>query len=208
MGLFKNEKVGVIDASVDKAEVPIVLSALKAHHIDVVQTTRSIRHPRTTPLHRTNRSKSISQRFQQSGINVVVGIGSGAVGWEQGLSNNPRPGGRLVATQILALHRGGVCEGWRRRDLSEECDHSDGHPFSTGALERSVRAEVRQYHQEGLSINHDRGFRWVPRRTHPTTWVAAENTCQDFAMFVDMAKAAGKHLAAQSFKRGGVRWGT
>ena len=37
----------------------------------------------------------------------------------------------------------------------------------------------------------------------PTTWVATENTCQDLAMFVDMAKAAGKHLTEQSFKEGG-----
>ena len=37
----------------------------------------------------------------------------------------------------------------------------------------------------------------------PTTWVAAENTCQDIAMFTAMAKAAGKNLTAKTFQKAG-----
>ena len=37
----------------------------------------------------------------------------------------------------------------------------------------------------------------------PTTWVAAENTCQDLGIFTDIAKAAGKNLTTKTFEQAG-----
>ena len=37
----------------------------------------------------------------------------------------------------------------------------------------------------------------------PTTWVAAENTCQEVAIFSAIAKAAGKNLTARTFQQAG-----
>ena len=44
-GIFKGKKIGVIGASVDQTEMPIVLAALKKQHVDVVQSRHRLGAP-------------------------------------------------------------------------------------------------------------------------------------------------------------------
>ena len=202
MGIFKNKKVGVISASVDKAEVPIVLSALKAHHIDVVQTAVDSA-PQNDTAASNQQIQVIAQRFQQSGINVVVGVGTGAVGWEQGLSDNQStyiP--HLVATNYsdfagAVSAKGGNNPTYLKNAITATAVPSQRVFWNDPAVQKCVSTIKKAFPSTVI------GDPIGAATSAPTTWVAAENTCQDFAMFVDIAKAAGKHLTAQSFKEAG-----
>lgn len=202
MGIFKHKKVGVISASVDKAEVPIVMSALKSHHIDVVQTAVDSA-PQNDTAASNQQIQIISQRFRQSGVGVVVGVGSGAVGWEQGLSDNQStyiP--RLVATNYADFAgavsaKGGNNPTYLKSAITATPIPSQHVFWKDSAVQKCVRTIKKTF--PSTVIGNPIGA----ASSAPTTWVAAENTCQDFAMFVDIAKAAGKHLTAQSFKKAG-----
>ena len=150
----------------------------------------------------------IAQRFKQSGINVVVGVGTGAVGWEQGLSDNQStyiP--HLVATNYSDFAGAVSAKGGNNPTYLKNAITATTGPLSAGLLERSRRSEMREHDREGVSFDGDRGPDRYSCRA-PTTWVAAENTCQDFAMLVDIAKAAGKHLTARASRKPGILFAT
>jgi ABC-type branched-subunit amino acid transport system substrate-binding protein len=202
MGIFKGKKVGVISASVDKAEVPIVLSALKAHHANVVLTAVDSA-PQSDSAASDQQIQIISQRFKESGVKVVVGVGSGAVGWEKGLSDNQSsyiP--RLVATNYADFAgsvsaKGGDNPTYLKGAITATPIPSQQVFWNDPAVKKCVQMIKKAY--PSTVIGDPVG---APANA-PTTWVAAENTCQDMAMFTAIAKAAGKHLTEGTFKNAG-----
>ena len=110
-GIFKGKKVGVISASVDHAEVPIVLDALRKQHVNVVQTAVDSA-PQNDMAASDQQIQVISQRFKSDGVNVVVGVGTGASGWLTGLNGiQSTYAPRLVAHELRRLRRHRVRQG-------------------------------------------------------------------------------------------------
>ena len=155
-GIFKGKKIGVIGASVDQTEIPIVLAALRKQHVDVVQSAIDSA-PQGDTAANNQQIQVIAQRFESEGVKVVVGVGTGASGWLQGLNGiQSTYAPRHRCHELLGLCRNRLGQGWRRSHLSEGCDYGHTDPLPTGVLGRPRRPEVCPHHQEGLSVDCDR----------------------------------------------------
>ncbi len=201
-GVFKGKKIGVISASVDQAEVPIVLAALKKQHVNVVQTAVDSA-PQNDSAASDQQIQVIAQRFESDGVNVVVGVGTGASAWltgVNGIQSTFVP--RLVATNYADFAgtvsaKGGDDPTYLKGAITATPIPSQQVFWNDPAIQKCVRIIKKAY--PSTVIGNPIG---APANA-PTTWVAAENTCQDMAIFTDIAKAAGKNLTARSFQKAG-----
>ena len=201
-GIFKGKKIGVISASVDHAEVPIVLTALRKQHVNVVQTAVDSA-PQNDTAASNQQIQVISQRFESDGVNVVVGVGSGSAGWLTGLNGNQSTyAPRLVATSYsdfagTVSAKGGDNPTYLKGAVTATPIPSQQVFWNDPAVQKCVRIIKKAY--PSSVIGNPIG---APANA-PTTWVAAENTCQDMAIFTAIAKAAGKNLTVRTFQRAG-----
>jgi ABC-type branched-subunit amino acid transport system substrate-binding protein len=201
-GIFKEKKIGVIGASVDHTEMPIVLAALKKQHVDVVQSAIDSA-PQGDTAANDQQIQVIAQRFESDGVNVVVGVGTGASGWLQGLNgiqSTYTP--RIVATSYsdfagTVSAKGGNDPTYLKGAVTATPIPSQQVFWNDPAVQKCVHIIKKAY--PSTVIGNPSG---APANA-PTTWVAAENTCQDVAIFSAIAKAAGKHLTAGTFKQAG-----
>jgi Periplasmic binding protein len=201
-GIFKNKKVGVISASVDKSEVPVVLAALRKNHVDVVQTAVDSA-PQNDTAASNQQILTISQRFQNDGVGVVVGVGSGSAGWLTGLIGNQSTyTPRIVATSYSDFAgtisaKGGDNPTYLKNAVTATPIPAQKVFWNDPAVQNCVRTIKKAY--PSTVIGNPIGA----ASNAPTTWVAAENTCQEVAMFAAIAKAAGRNLTTQSFEKAG-----
>lgn len=201
-GIFKGKKVGVISASVDQAEVPVVLAALKKQHADVVQSAVDSA-PQNDTAASDQQIQVISQRFKTDGVNVVVGVGTGASAWltgVNGIQSTYAP--RIVATSYsdfagTVSAKGGDDPTYLQGAITATAIPSQQVFWNDPAVQACVRIIKKAY--PSTVIGNPIGA----AANAPTTWVAAENTCQDTALFTAIAKAAGKNLTARSFAQAG-----
>ncbi len=201
-GVFKGKKVGVISASLDKDETQVVLASLKKLHANVVQSAVD-----SAPQNDVNASdqqiQAISLRFKQSGVNVVVGVGSGTTGWLTGLNDiQSTYAPRLVATSYSTFAGTVTAKGGNNPTYLKGALTASAFPpqqvfWNDPAIQKCVRIIKKAYPSDVIAspIGAAPGS--------PTTWVSAENTCQDVAIFSAIAKAAGKNLTAKTFEKAG-----
>jgi hypothetical protein len=201
-GIFKGKKIGVISASVDHAEVPIVLNALRKQHVNVVQTAVDSA-PQNDVAASDQQIQVISQRFKSDGVNVVVGVGTGASGWLTGLNGiQSTYAPRLVGTNYADFAgtvsaKGGDNPTYLKGAVTATPIPSQQVFWNDPAVQKCVRIIKKAY--PSTVIGNPIG---APANA-PTTWVAAENTCQEVAIFSAIAKAAGKNLTARTFQKAG-----
>jgi hypothetical protein len=201
-GIFKGKKVGVVSASTDKLEAPIVLAALKKLHVDVVQSAVDSA-PQNDAEASDQQIQAIAERFKDSGVTVVVAVGSGTTGWLIGQNNNQSTyAPRLVATSYSSFAGTVTAKGGNNPMFLKGAVTASAFPsqqvfWNDPAIQKCVRV-IKKAHPSTV-IGSPIG---APANA-PTTWVAAENTCQDVALFSDIAKAAGKNLTAQTFRKAG-----
>ena len=201
-GVFKGKKVGVIGASVDQAEMPIVLTSLKKQHVDVVQSGVDSA-PQNDTAASDQQIQVIAQRFKTEGVNVVVGVGTGASAWLIGLNGTQSTyAPRVVATSYsdfagTVSAKGGDDPMYLRGALTATPIPSQEVFWKDPAVQNCVRIIKKAY--PSTVIGNPIG---APANA-PTTWVAAENTCQDMAIFTAIAKAAGKNLTERTFEQAG-----
>lgn len=201
-GIFKGKKVGVISASTDKLETPIVLSALKKLHVNVAQSAVDSA-PQNDASASDLQIQAISERFKDSGVNVVVAVGSGATGWLIGQNDNQSTyAPRLVATSYSSFAgtvtaKGGDNPTYLKGAVTASAFPSQQVFWNDPAIQKCVRIIKKAYPSTVI------GSPIGAPASAPTTWVSAENTCQDVAVFADIAKAAGKNLTAQTFQKAG-----
>jgi ABC-type branched-subunit amino acid transport system substrate-binding protein len=201
-GIFKGKKIGVIGASVDQTEMPIVLASLKKQHVDVVQSAIDSA-PQGDTAANNQQIQVIAQRFESEGVKVVVGVGTGASGWLQGLNGiQSTYAPRIVATSYsdfagTVSAKGGDDPTYLKGAITATPIPSQQVFWDDPAVQKCVRIIKKAY--PSTVIGNPIG---APANA-PTTWVAAENTCQDVAIFSAIAKAAGKNLTARTFKQAG-----
>ena len=202
MGVFKGKTVGMIGASTDQAEMRIVLAALKNLHVNVVQTAVNSS-PQNDETANDQQIQVISQRFKNDGVNVVVGVGTGSSGWLTGLNGiQSSYAPRLVATNYADFAgtvsaKGGDDPTYLKGAVTATPFPSQQVFWNDPAIQTCVRIIKKAY--PSTVIGNPIG---APANA-PTTWVAAENSCQDVALFSDIAKAAGKNLTARTFQKAG-----
>lgn len=198
LGRFKNKKVGLFAGnSQDEPELKIVQSTLSKLHVDVVQTAVDAA-PESDVDAANAQVAVISQKFESSGVNEVVAVGTGVNIWLEGLAATQstyappwigisvsNPAGTLTdpekpyikdLTYAVATPPGGVV--WKE---SQGCVKIIRHAYPADTI--------------------------TPYRiTLPNselTYLGPENACTDLALFSAIAKAAGKHLTVASFDRAG-----
>ncbi len=202
LGVFTKQKVGVIASSVDQAELRGVQASLKHLKVDVVQTATDSA-PQTDAAASDQQVQIIAQKFDDSGVTVVVGVGAGASEWLLGLNDTQSTySPRLVATNYSTFVATAGTSGEDNPTYLKGAVTASPFPsqkviFNDPAVQKCIRIIKKAY--PSTVIGNPVG---APTSA-PTTWIAPENACQDMALFAEITKAAGRSLTAQTFKEGG-----
>lgn len=202
-GIFKHKKVGLFGGGLgDESELALVRSELSKLHLHVVTTALDTA-PQGDEVAVNAQIGPIAQRFQSDGVNELVAVGTGAAVWSEGLSAiestyNPP----WVATNEDDFN-GAVGAGDNVAYLSNVVTSSPLTPpaaiWDNAGTERCVHIIKKAYPSDQI-----RAFNATLPQSE-ATWTSVEYTCTDLALFVDIARAAGKNLTVSSFVRAGYR---
>jgi hypothetical protein len=201
-GVFKGKKIGVIASSTDQDEIPIVQAALKKQAVDVVETATDSA-PSGDQVASDQQIQSISLRFKNAGVDEVVGLGFGAEAWLEGQEDNQSTyNPRIVATDYSTFYgtvnsKGRDLPAYLRGAITASAIPTQQVFWNDPAIKTCVRIIKKAYPKTVI------GDPVGASPSTPTTWVAAENTCQDVALFSAIAKAAGKNLTTKTFEKAG-----
>jgi hypothetical protein len=200
-GAFTGKKVGVVSTSADSVETSLVLPALRNLHVDVVQNAvNSV--PDTDTAAQVAEYGTIAQKFQSSGVNLVVAVGNAGNGWPSALQQNQSSyTPRFIATDY--------------NDLDAYTSNKAGHsntilkgvltagpqpPASVWWNDPAMKTCVASIHKAEPTavINNP----VTATSSTPVTWTAPEVACQQMALLTDVVKSAGKTLNNQTFTKG------
>ena len=201
-GAFTGKKVGVVGTSADSVEMALVGPALKKLGVDVVQTAvNSV--PDTDTTAQVAEYQSIAEKFQSSGVNLVVAVGNSGNGWPSALQDNQStymP--RFIATDYIDLdaytsNKAGHSNAILKNVLTAGYTPPANVTWDDPAMKKCV-ATIQKANPTD-NINNP----VTATSTTPVTWTAPEVACQQMALFTDIVKAAGKTLNNQTFLKGG-----
>jgi ABC-type branched-subunit amino acid transport system substrate-binding protein len=200
-GAFAGKKVAVVGEMADKTDVNLVLPALHKLGVDVVAT--AINDVATTDTAASSSQYSvIAQRFESSGANVVVAVGSASEGWPaalQGMQSTYLP--RLVATNETDLSALATNAGYSAAVLKDALTAANLPPasvwWSDPAMKRCI-ATIKAAEPGATIADPVTGTSSTPH-----TWRAPLTACQEVTLFEDIVKAAGRTLNNETFDRGG-----
>jgi hypothetical protein len=202
-GAFTGKKVGVVATSADSSETTLVGPALKKLKVNVVQTAvNSV--PDTDTSAQVAEYQTIAQKFQSSGVNVVVAVGNAGNGWPSGLQNNQSTyTPRIIATDYNDLdayvaNKAGVTQSIIKNVLTAGPTPPATVEWNDPAMKSCV-ATVKKA-EPSASISNP----ITATASTPVTYTAPVTACQQVALFADLAKAAGKTLNNQTFAKAGA----
>jgi ABC-type branched-subunit amino acid transport system substrate-binding protein len=200
-GAFGGKKVAVVGEAADQPDVNLVLPALHKLGVDVVASAINDV-PTTDTAASTSQYSLIAQRFESSGANVVVAVGSASEGWPaalQGMQSTYLP--RLVATDETDLSALATNTGYSAAVLKGALTAANLPPASVWwndpAMKRCI-ATIKAAEPGATIADPVTGTTSTPH-----TWRAPLTACQEFALFEDIVKAAGRTLNNETFDRGG-----
>ena len=201
-GAFAGKKVGVVGTSADTDEMKIVGSALNKLKVNVVQTAvNSV--PDTDTTAQVAEYGTIAEKFQSSGVNLVVAVGNSGNGWPSALQNNQStymP--RFIATDYTDLsayvtNKAGHSNAILKNVLTAGPIPPPNVIWDDPAMKKCV-ATIQKANPSDVINNPV-----TATSTTPVTWTAPELACAQMALFTDIVKAAGKTLNNQTFLKGG-----
>jgi ABC-type branched-subunit amino acid transport system substrate-binding protein len=202
-GAFTGKKVGVVATAADSSETSLVGPALKKLKVNVVQTAvNSV--PDTDTTAQTAEYQTIAQKFQSSGVNVVVAVGNAGNGWPASLQDDQSTyTPRLIATDYNDLdayvaNKAGVTQSIIKNVLTAGPTPPATVEWNDPAMKSCV-ATVKKA-EPGASISNP----ITATASTPVTYTAPVTACQQVALFTDLAKAAGKNLNNQTFAKAGA----
>jgi hypothetical protein len=201
-GAFTGKKVGVVATSADSVETGLVLSALRNLKVDVVQNAVN-GVPDTDTTAQVAEYGTIAQKFQSSGVNLVVAVGNSGNGWPSALQNNQSNyAPRIIATDYTDLDAYTSNKAGHSNTILKNVLTAGSNPpasvwWNDPAMKRCVAAIQKA--EPGAVINDP----VTATSTTPVTWTAPEVACQQMALFSDIVKASGKTLNNQTFLKGG-----
>jgi hypothetical protein len=200
-GAFSGKKVGVVSTPADSVETSLVLPELRKLHVNVVQNAvNSV--PDTDTSAQVAEYGTIAQKFQSSGVNLVVAIGNSGNGWPSSLQQNQSSyTPRFIATDYTDLNAYTANKaGHSNTILKDVLTAGPQPPASTWWNDPAMKRCIAAIHKAEPSavINNP----VTATSSTPVTWTAPQTACQQVALFSDIVKAAGKTLNNQTFAKG------
>lgn len=202
MGLFKGKKVALVASKQnDLAELSVVQSTLKRLHVNVVQTAISTALA-TDQTALDQQTAAFVQKFQSEGVDEVVAVGSASGGWPVSLTDiqssfNP-PWIATSSSTLSGVIAGGSANTSYLEDLTTSIPGpSSIQEWTEPLVQQCVSVIKKAYPSDTIT---------PPSSTSNSsdhTYIAPESACQDMAMFVKIARAAGKKLTVASFTQAG-----
>ncbi len=207
-GVFKDKKVAIFyGADSDAPEVKVVQDDLKKLGVDVVLTAEDSVQA-TDPVASDQEVQSISQRFQNAGVKVVVGVGgSGSTTWPRAQFDNQstyKP--TYIATSesslisYVASTKG--ANSYLNYVLAASSAPSFYEQWKDPAIQKCVATVHKAYPSDKITPPVNPTKPGAGNSTD-TTYASVVQACQYLALFDDIAAKAGKNLTVASFTKAG-----
>jgi ABC-type branched-subunit amino acid transport system substrate-binding protein len=200
-GVFEAKKVAVVGEAADQADVNLVVPALHKLGVNVVATAINDV-PTTDTAASSSQYALIEQKFESSGANVVVAVGSASEGWPAALQGNQStylP--RLVATNETDLSAYATNSGYSQKVMKVPVTAANLPPASVWwndpAMKRCIDA-IKAAEPTATIYDPVTGTDSTPH-----TWRAPLTACQPVALLEDIVKVAGRTLDNKTFDLGG-----
>ena len=209
-GAFKGKKVGLFYGPDDVSEAKVVQSDLKKLHVDVVLSAEdSVTATDTVAV--DQEAQTIALRFQDAGVNEVVGVGgTGAVTWPRALQDNQstyKP--PWIATNVTALESYIASAKGKNPYLDNVLTStplsSAAQVWTDPAVQKCVSIVRKAYPSDAIAAPVNPRSPQAASSGSDTTYAAVEAACQDLAIFAKIADAAGKNLTVASFTKAGYQ---
>jgi hypothetical protein len=209
-GAFKGKKVGIFYGPSDIAEANVVQSDLKNLHVDVVVSADD-GVTATDTVAVDQEAQTIALRFQDAGVNEVVGVGgTGAATWPRALLDNQstyKP--PWIATNVTALAsyvasaKGG--NPYLDNVMASSPVSSAYSVWTDPAMQKCAAIVRKAYPSDAIAAPVNPNSPQAASSGSDTTYAAVEAACQDLAIFAKIADAAGKNLTVASFTKAGYQ---
>ena len=209
-GAFKGKKVGIFYGVDDTSEAKVVQSDLKKLHVDVVLSAEDSV-TATDTVAADQEAQTIALRFQNAGVNEVVGVGgTGAATWPRALLDNQssyKP--PWIATNITALAsyvasaKGG--NPYLDNVMASTPVPSGYQAWTDPAMQKCAAIVRKAYPSDAIAAPVNPNSPQAASSGSDTTYAAVEAACQDLAIFAKIADAAGKSLTVASFAKAGYK---
>ena len=209
-GAFKGKKVGLFYGPDDTSEAKVVQADLKKLHVDVVLSAED-GVTATDTVAVDQEAQTIALRFQDAGVNEVVGVGgTGATTWPRALlDNQSRYKPPWIATNVTALESYVASAKAGNPYLDNVMASS---PVSSAysvwmdpAMQKCAAIVRKAYPSDAIAPPVNPNSPQAASSGSDTTYAAVEAACQDLAIFAKIADAAGKNLTVASFTKAGYQ---
>ena len=207
-GDFKGKKVAIFyGADSDAPEVKVVQDSLKKLGVPVVLTAEDSVQA-TDAVASDQEVQSISQRFQNAGVNVVIGVGgSGSTTWPRAqLDNQSTYKPLYIATSesslISYVESTKGANPYLKYVLAASTAPTFYQQWKDPAIQKCVAAVKKAYPSDTITPPVNPTSPGAGNSTD-TTYTSVVEACQYLALFDDIAAAAGKNLTVASFTKAG-----
>ena len=201
-GLFRGKTVGIFAGQItDQRELQAVQSDLKALHVKVAQS--AVDSAPTGDQSATYQDANIiAQKFQSTGVNEVVAVGTGSLVWPEALqaeqstfnpswvaTNESSIEGAIVGSSISPTYL---------KNMQTSSAVLDNYRTWHQAADQQCYQTVRKAYPSDK----------ITQPTNPImgsdqSFFAIQEACDNLAMFTAIAKAAGRDLTQASFIKAG-----
>ncbi|HXY28769.1 MAG TPA: hypothetical protein VEH82_10860, partial [Acidimicrobiales bacterium] len=201
-GVFKGKKVGIFAGGVtDERELQVVQSALKGLHADVVSSALDSA-PTGDQAATNEQATIIAQRFEASGVNEVVAVGSGSVVWPEGLQSdqstyNPPWVATNSGTVNTAVIASSITPPYLKNLVTTSPVLDNYQTWHQAADQRCSRVVRKAYPDDKITPPTE------PITGSDQSFFAIQDACDNLALFSAIAKGAGKNLTRASFIKAG-----
>lgn len=207
-GDFKGKKVAIFyGADSDAPEVKVVQDSLKKLGVPVALTAEDSVQA-TDAVASDQEVQSISQRFQNAGVNVVIGVGgSGSTTWPRAqLDNQSTYKPLYIATSesslISYVESTKGANPYLKYVLAASSAPTFYQQWKDPAIQKCVTAVKKAYPSDTITPPVNPTSPGAGSSTD-TTYTSVVQACQYLALFDDIAAAAGKNLTVASFTKAG-----
>ena len=209
-GAFKGKKLGIFYGPSDIAEEKVVQSDLKKLHVDVVLSADDSV-PATDTAAVDQEAQEIVLRFQDAGVNEVVGVGgTGAATWPRALQDNQstyKPPWIATNETALASYVASAKGGNPYLDnvMAATTTPSAPQVWMDRAMQKCAAIVRKAYPSDAIAAPANPNSPHAASSGSNETYAAVEEPCVYLSLFAKIADAAGKDLTVASFTKAGYQ---
>jgi hypothetical protein len=201
-GVFKGKKVGIFAGQVtDQQELGVVQSALKKLHVDTVDSAVDSA-PTGDQSAANQQAEVIAQRFQASGVDEVVAVGSGSVIWPEALqaaqsTYDPPWVATNSGTVNTAVIASSIAPAYLKNLITTSPVLDNYQTWHQSADQHCYQVVRKAYPGDKITPPTE------PITGSDQSFFAIEDACDNLALLAAIAKGAGKDLTRASFVKAG-----